>query len=190
MRHQVAMRKLGRTASHREALLKNLASALIMNGRITTTLHKAKELRRVAEQLITLGKKGSIEARRQVFAQIRNKDAVKKLFDTVAPAFSARNGGYTRIYQLGVRPGDSAKVAMIEYLREDMLAAKVEGKIADDTKASKKADKAKKAAKKAAAPKKEKAPKAVKAPKAKAAAADEAPKAAKKPRAKKAPAAE
>ncbi len=181
MRHQVAMRKLGRTATHRQALLKNMASSLIMHGRIRTTVEKAKELRRVAEKLVTIGKKNSLHARRQAFAMLRNNEAVAKLFDAIAPAFSARQGGYTRIYKVGTRPGDAADMALIEYLNEDILSAKVEGKVADEKSAPKKAKKA--PAKKIAEKKEAVAPKAKKAVKADAEATD---KPARKPRAKKA----
>lgn len=122
MRHLVAGRKLGRTSAHRKALMRNLAVALIEHGRIRTTLHKAKELRRFADNLVTLGKKDSLHARRLAFDRLRDREAVAKLFQNIAPAFQKRNGGYTRIYHLGpARPGDTAKMALIEYLAEDLL---------------------------------------------------------------------
>lgn len=122
MRHQVAGRKLGRTSAHRSALMRNLAVALIQHGRIRTTLHKAKELRGFADNLVTLGKKDSLHARRLAFNRLRDRGAVTKLFQDIAPAFQKRNGGYTRIYHLGPsRPGDTAKMALIEYLSEDLL---------------------------------------------------------------------
>lgn len=122
MRHLVAGRKLGRTTSHRKALLRNLAIALISHGRIKTTLAKAKELRCFADRLVSLGKKNSLHARRLAFDRLRDRQAVTKLFDQVAPAFQSRNGGYTRIYHLGhVRSGDTAEMALIEYLSEDLL---------------------------------------------------------------------
>lgn len=151
MRHQVSGRKLGRTTSHREAMFRNMAASLIEYGRIRTTLHKAKELRGIAEHLITLGKKNTLHTRRQAFDLLRNRDTVKKLFESIAPAFAKRMGGYTRIFRLDARPGDAAQSALIEYLSEDLLTAKVEGKV-DDVKKEEKA-KAKKA--KADKPKKE-----------------------------------
>jgi large subunit ribosomal protein L17 len=114
MRHRKKTVKLGRTTSHREALLANLAIGLIMHGRIETTVAKTKALRPVAEKLITLGKKQDINARRQAAAILDNKEAVKKLFDEVAPQFDGRNGGYTRIIRTDVRRGDAAPMAIIE----------------------------------------------------------------------------
>jgi large subunit ribosomal protein L17 len=134
MRHQVAGRKLGKKTAHRLAMLRNMSASLIKHGRITTTLPKAKELRKVADKLVTLGKANSLHARRQAFDFLRNRDAVQKLFAEIAPAFAKRMGGYTRIYHMGSRAGDAAKMAIIEYLQEDILTAKVEGTIADDTK--------------------------------------------------------
>lgn len=155
MRHQVSGRKLGRKTAHRTAMFRNMASSLIEHGQIQTTLHKAKELRKIADKLVTLGKEDSLHARRQAFDMIRNRDAVKKLFDVVAPAFDKRKGGYTRIVKIGTRLGDAAKMAVIEYLSEDILAAKVEGKVSDAPKKAKKAKATKKAApKKEAASKK------------------------------------
>lgn len=152
MRHQVAGRKLGRKTAHRKAMFKNMVSSLIEHGKIKTTLHKAKELRSVAEKMVTLGKQNTLHSRRQAFDFMRDKKAVKKLFEELAPSFEKRAGGYTRIYKLGTRAGDAAKMAIIEFLSEDLLAAKVEGKVADK-KATKKP--AKKPAAKKAAPKKE-----------------------------------
>lgn len=150
MRHQSAGRKLGRKSAHRQAMLRNMVASLIEHGKIKTTLPKAKELRSVAERMVTLGKKNSLHARRQAFDFMRNKDAVKKLFDQIAPAFEKRAGGYTRIFQLGSRAGDAAKMALIEFLSEDLLSAKVEGKISDEAgKKSKKAKSEKKASAKA-----------------------------------------
>lgn len=138
MGNQTAGRKLGRKSSHRKALFRNMVSSLIEHGRIKTTLHKAKELRGVADRMVTLGKKNTLHARRQAYDFMRNKDAVKKLFEQIAPAFEKRAGGYTRIFKLGSRAGDAAKMALIEFLSEDLLSARVEGKIVD-----KKAGKAK-----------------------------------------------
>src|SRR2546423_1041668 len=108
MRHQKKTVKLGRTAEHRKALLANQVCSLIAHQRIKTTLAKAKAVRPLAERMVTLGKNGSIHARRMAFATLRQKDAVKKLFDQIAPASSERNGGYTRIIRLGQRPNGAA----------------------------------------------------------------------------------
>jgi large subunit ribosomal protein L17 len=114
MRHRKKSEKLGRTSSHKEALLANLAVAFIMHGRITTTVTKSKALRPVVEKLITLGKRQDINARRRAASILRDKDAVKKLFSDVGPRFEGRNGGYTRIVRLGPRVGDAAPMAIIE----------------------------------------------------------------------------
>ncbi|RJP20123.1 MAG: 50S ribosomal protein L17 [Candidatus Abyssobacteria bacterium SURF_5] len=114
MRHRKKTVKLGRTTAHKEALLSNLATELIMHGRITTTVTKTKALRPVAEKLITLGKRQDINARRQATSILDNKQAVKKLFDEVGPQFDGRNGGYTRIIRLDRRRGDAAPMAIIE----------------------------------------------------------------------------
>lgn len=118
MRHQLGHRKLGRTTSHRWALFKNMATSLVEKGRIETTLSKAKELRSFADHLITLGKKNDLHAKRQAFNFMRSRSAVVKLFAELAPHFKDRNGGYTRIFTLGYRHGDSAPMAVIEYLSE------------------------------------------------------------------------
>jgi large subunit ribosomal protein L17 len=116
MRHRRNTTKLKRTASHRRALLANLACSLIEHGRIKTTLGKAKALRPVAEKLITLGKRGDLHARRLAVAFLRQKDTVKKLFEEVAPASANRQGGYCRITKLGVRMSDAAPMAYIEWV--------------------------------------------------------------------------
>lgn len=116
MRHRVAHRKLGRTSAHRKAMLANMASSLVLHERIETTLPKAKELRRIADRMVTLGKRKTLGARRRAVAMIRDKKAVHKLFEDLAARFSGRNGGYTRIYKLGWRRGDLAPMAVIEYL--------------------------------------------------------------------------
>jgi len=116
MRHRKKRGKLGRTSAHREALLSNMATALISNGRITTTVAKTKALRPVAEKLVTLGKKQDINARRQAAAILRDKEAVKKLFSEIGPKFDGRSGGYTRIMRLGPRDGDGAPMAIIEFI--------------------------------------------------------------------------
>ena len=114
MRHLKQGRKLGRTTAHRRALLRNLATALLEHERITTTEPKAKELRRVADKLVTLGKRGDLHARRQALQVVRSNAIVRKLFDDIAPRFAERKGGYTRILRLGYRPGDAAAMAVIE----------------------------------------------------------------------------
>lgn len=114
MRHRKQKRQLGRTTSHRKALLRNLVTALLDKERIETTLAKAKELRRVADRMITLGKKGDLAARRRALMTIRSKDVVGKLFSDLALRYDSRPGGYTRIYQLGPRSGDGASMALIE----------------------------------------------------------------------------
>ena len=116
MRHQKKTVKLGRTAEHRKALLANQVCSLIEHQRIKTTLAKAKAVRPLAEKMVTLGKQGSLHARRTALAVLRQKNAVKKLFDDIAPRSADRNGGYTRIIRLGVRKSDAAKVAFIEWV--------------------------------------------------------------------------
>ena len=114
MRHGKRGRKLGRTASHRRATMNNMATSLFMHGLIRTTKPKAKELRGVAERLITFAKRGDLHARRQVLRRIRNKVVVAKLFDEIAPTFADRQGGYTRVLSLGPRRGDATEVCVIE----------------------------------------------------------------------------
>ena len=114
MRHRQSGRKLNRTSSHRKSLFKNMSQALLKHEQIVTTLPKAKELKRVVEKLITLGKKGNLHSRRLAFNQIRDKDMVSKLFDNLAKRYSDRNGGYTRVLKAGFRYGDSAPMAVIE----------------------------------------------------------------------------
>lgn len=136
MNHAKAFRKLGRTPSHRRALLRNLATSLVLHNRIETTLPKAKELKRVADKLVTLGKKNSLHARRQaagyLFAENRESSkpehnktklsAVHKLFEEIAPRYSERNGGYTRVVRSRVRDGDKAQMAIIEFVEEELKA--------------------------------------------------------------------
>jgi large subunit ribosomal protein L17 len=114
MRHLKQGRKLGRTTAHRKALLRNLATALLEHERIITTEPKAKELRRVADKLVTLGKRGNLHARRQALQVVQSNAVVQKLFNEIAPRFAGRQGGYTRIFRLGYRPGDAAAMAVIE----------------------------------------------------------------------------
>lgn len=116
MRHQNKTVRLGRTAEHRKALLANQVCSLIEHQRIKTTLAKAKAVRPLAEKMVTLGKNGSLHARRTALAVLRQKNAVKKLFDEVAPRSTNRNGGYTRIVRLGQRKSDSASMAFIEWV--------------------------------------------------------------------------
>jgi len=139
MRHQKTTVRLGRKAEHRKALLANQVCNLIEHRRIKTTLAKAKAVRPLAEKMVTLGKRGSIHARRTAFATLRQKDAVKKLFDEIAPASTERNGGYTRIVRLGQRNSDSASMAFIEWVDAAIV---VEEKPADEKKAKKKEPKA------------------------------------------------
>ena len=122
MRHGKAHRKLNRTASHRKAMFKNMAAALIKHEQIVTTLPKAKELRPIVEKLITLGKRGDLHARRQALGKLQDKDMVAKLFDTLGVRYKDRNGGYTRIMKAGFRFGDSAAMAVIEFVDRDVDA--------------------------------------------------------------------
>ena len=114
MRHRMSNRKLNRTSSHRQALLRNLSNALLEHEVIKTTLPKAKELRRVVEPLITLGKTPTVANRRLAFDRLRNRDMVVKLFDDLGPRFQARPGGYLRILKFGYRVGDNAPMALVE----------------------------------------------------------------------------
>jgi large subunit ribosomal protein L17 len=122
MRHGVAGRKLGVTTTHRFAMFRNLAHALIKHEQITTTLPKAKELRPVAEKLITLGKRGGLHARRQAYAQLRDDVIVAKLFGAIAERYKDRKGGYTRVLKAGIRYGDAADMAVIELVDRDPAA--------------------------------------------------------------------
>ncbi len=137
MRHQRSGKKLGRDSAHRKALYANLTGALIEHGRIKTTVTKAKAVKPIAEQMITLGRRGDLHARRQAVAFLRSKDVVHKLFTEVAPRFEGRPGGYSRIVKLGPRPGDAAEMAYLELVdsplvfktrlpREEIEAAAVE----------------------------------------------------------------
>ena len=114
MRHRKSGRKLGRDASHRKALYANLTGALIEHGRIKTTVAKAKEVRPIAEQMITLGRRGGVHSRRQALKFLRSQDVVHKLFDDVGPRFKDREGGYSRIVRIGPRLGDAAEMAYLE----------------------------------------------------------------------------
>src|SRR6185503_1675555 len=114
MRHLKSGRQLSRNSSHRWAMMRNLITALLREEKIQTTDPKAKELRRWVDRVITLGKQGSLHARRQVLSIVQDKAVVRKLFDTIGPRFKDRPGGYTRIIKLGIRRGDAAKMALIE----------------------------------------------------------------------------
>jgi large subunit ribosomal protein L17 len=140
MRHQKKTIKLGRTAEHRKALLANQVCSLIEHQRIKTTLAKAKAVRPLAERMVTLGKNGSIHARRTALATLRQKNAVKKLFDDIAPRSAERNGGYTRIVKLGQRKSDSAPMAFVEWVD---MAEVIEEKPAEEKKAKRKEAEAK-----------------------------------------------
>src|SRR5580658_8287846 len=122
MRHGIAGRKLGVTSSHRLAMFRNLAHALLKHEQITTTLPKAKELRPVAEKLITLGKRGGLHARRQAYARLRDDVIVAKLFGALADRYKSRAGGYTRVLKAGIRYGDAASMAVIELVDRDPTA--------------------------------------------------------------------
>ena len=119
-------RKLGRPTAHRNAMLRGLVTYLLENGSVETTLARAKEVRSLAEKMITLGKKGEIHNRRQAFSKLRNKEAVKMLFDEIAPGYAGRNGGYTRILKLGKRRGDAAEMCILSLVEASVEAPKAE----------------------------------------------------------------
>jgi len=123
MRHRKAGRKLGRSSAHRSALLRNLVTALLEHERIETTDSKAKELRRVADRMITLGKRGDLHARRQALAVVRSREVAGKLFGPLAERYRARAGGYTRILKLRTRMGDAAPISLIELVDRDVAPA-------------------------------------------------------------------
>lgn len=145
MRHLKSGRKLGRTTSHRKALLRNMVTSLLEHERIKTTDAKAKELRRVADRMITLGKRGDLHARRRALSYIRSKDVVAKLFNELAERFRDRQGGYTRVIKVGHRVGDAAPMSIIELVKEEVKkkpkkrARKKAAKKAKEPKAKKKA---------------------------------------------------
>ncbi|MDD3030291.1 MAG: 50S ribosomal protein L17 [Alphaproteobacteria bacterium] len=122
MRHGNGYRKLGVTSTHRKAMFANMAVALIENEQITTTLPKAKDLRPVIEKLVTLGKKGGLSNRRRALSILRDEKSVRKLFDTLAVRYKAREGGYTRVLKAGFRYGDAAAMGMIEFIDRDVEA--------------------------------------------------------------------
>ncbi|WP_142848561.1 50S ribosomal protein L17 [Telmatospirillum sp. J64-1] len=122
MRHGMSGRKLNRTSSHRKAMFANMAVALLKHEQITTTLPKAKDLRPIAEKLITLGKRGDLHARRQAYAMLRDDKVVQKLFSTLAERYKERQGGYTRVLKAGFRYGDAAAMGVIELVDRDPAA--------------------------------------------------------------------
>jgi len=126
MRHRNEGRKLSRNTSHRRALLRNLVTSLLEHGRVMTTLPKAKEVRPLAEKMITLGKRDNLHARRMVHSYLLKDATAKMVFDTIAPKFADRKGGYSRIIKLGNRKGDGADIAIIELLGSDLGAKKAE----------------------------------------------------------------
>lgn len=152
MRHRLGLRKLNRTSAHRLAMLRNMSIALLRYEAIKTTLPKAKELRRVVERLITLGKSDSVANRRLAFAQLRDREIVTKLFNDIGPRFAARQGGYTRILKMGFRVGDNAPMAYMELVDKAQAP--------EAPKAKEEAPKVEAEAPKARAPRAKKAPKA------------------------------
>jgi large subunit ribosomal protein L17 len=126
MRHRLGLRKLNRTSSHRLAMLRNMTVSLLRHEVIKTTLPKAKELRRVAEPILTLGKTPSLANRRLAFARLRDREIVSKLFDELGPRYASRNGGYSRILKFGFRKGDNAPMALVELLDRPEEAQAVE----------------------------------------------------------------
>jgi large subunit ribosomal protein L17 len=128
MHHGKTGSKLGRTSSHREAMLRNMVTSIIKHERIRTTDTKAKELRKLAEKMITLGKRGSLHARRQALAVVRDKDMVSKLFGELAERYRNREGGYTRIIKAGYRFGDNAPVSIIEFISDEAKKEKAKAK--------------------------------------------------------------
>ena len=122
MRHGKSGRKLNRTSSHRKAMFANMAASLVEHEQITTTLPKAKEIRPIVEKLVTLGKRGDLHARRQAISAIRDEKLVRRLFDTIAPRYADRNGGYLRIMKAGFRYGDNAPMAVVEFVDRDVDA--------------------------------------------------------------------
>ena len=138
MRHRIEKRKLGRTSSHRLAMLRNLVTSLLDKERVETTHAKAKELRRVADRMITLGKRGDLASRRRALRIVRSQDVVKKLFSDIALRFESRPGGYTRIFQIGPRVGDGANMALIELVDRPAVSKEGEKKKSKDSGSKKK----------------------------------------------------
>ncbi len=140
MYHGKAGRKLGRTSSHKEAMLRNMVTSVIKHERIRTTDAKAKELRKLAEKMITLGKKGSLHARRQALAVVRDKETVGKLFGEMTERYRNRAGGYTRIVKAGYRYGDNAPVSILEFINDEKKKEKAKPKARSRAKAKEKAE--------------------------------------------------
>jgi len=166
MKHRVVGRRLDRTTEHRTAMFRNMVTSLLRHERIVTTTPKAKDLRRIAEKVITLGKKGTAHARRLAQRQVRDLEVMEKLFGTIGPRFATRPGGYTRVVRLGRRVGDNADMAMIELVERTPEAAEGEkearggaAKKAKEPKAEKKPEKKAEAGKAKKEPAKAKAPK-------------------------------
>jgi large subunit ribosomal protein L17 len=138
MRHRLSGRKLNRTSAHRKAMFNNLAAALIRHEQITTTLPKAKDLKPLADRLITLGKRGNLHARRQAIAVLGDAKLAAKLFDTLAPRYAKRHGGYTRVLKAGFRYGDQSPMAVIEFVERDTAAkgAADKARVAEEQKAA------------------------------------------------------
>jgi large subunit ribosomal protein L17 len=145
MRHRKDHRKLSRTHSHRKALLRNLVTSLFIHERIETTVAKAKEARRVGERMITFAKRGDVAARRHVSRFVHGDDVVRKLFDTVAPWYAERNGGYTRIVRVGRRLGDAGETALLELVKSPELREKLRKEKDEAEKAARVATKGKSA---------------------------------------------
>ncbi|PQM57865.1 MAG: 50S ribosomal protein L17 [Rhodobacteraceae bacterium] len=122
MRHGNGYRKLNRTHEHRKAMFANMVCSLVEHEQITTTLPKAKELKRIADKVITLAKKGDLHARRMLISKVRQQDAVKKLIDVLGPRYASRQGGYSRVLKAGFRHGDMAPMAVIEFVDRDVSA--------------------------------------------------------------------
>jgi large subunit ribosomal protein L17 len=139
MHHGKTGSKLGRTSSHKEAMLRNMVTSIIKHERIRTTDMKAKELRKVAEKMITLGKKGSLHARRQALAVVRDRTMVGKLFGELTERYRNREGGYTRIIKAGYRFGDNAPVSIVEFIPDEKKKEKAKPKTKSKTKAKEKA---------------------------------------------------
>jgi large subunit ribosomal protein L17 len=128
MRHQHGVAKLGKTPAHRRAMLRNMVTSLLRHERITTTAPKAREAKRWAERMITLGKRGDLHARRQAATFVNDETVLKKLFDEIAPAFKERSGGYTRMMRTGVRKGDVAELAILELVTKSPARVKPENR--------------------------------------------------------------
>jgi large subunit ribosomal protein L17 len=135
MRHRKRTIKLGRTSAHRESMLSNMVCSLIASKRVKTTLPKARAVRSLAEKMVTLGKDGSLAARRRAIATLKNNESVKELFSSIAPAFTDRKGGYTRIMKLGRRPSDSSEMALLEFVNYTLPVPEVKDEKAGKKKA-------------------------------------------------------